>query len=158
MIAKRRSLFSKYREEKGFTLIELIIVLGILGGLIAFLVGSLGGNQRSAKIKESNMRASTVYGKLLVFQSDVGRFPTKAEGLGALSTNPGNSKWHGPYLAEDETNDSWNNPFEYDLEPGKGPKLVSPGEDGISGNEDDLVYINGKAVEAHNAAPAAGGN
>ena len=133
-------------REAGFSLIEIIIVLGILGTLIAVLIGNIGGGAEKAKVKSTAVKAGQVQQNLLKFQSDVGKMPTTAEGLGVLTTNPGNSKWGGPYGSEEDVKDDWGNPFEYELSP-KGAKLTSPGLDGQTGTEDDLVYIGGRQVE-----------
>ncbi|NBO39017.1 prepilin-type N-terminal cleavage/methylation domain-containing protein [bacterium] len=142
--------------EAGFTLLEIIIVLGILGTLMAVLIGGIGSGGTKAKRKETAVKAANIQAKLLQYQSDVGRFPSTAEGLQALMTNPGGSaKWGGPYFtAEDDIKDAWNNPFEYELT-AKGNKLVSAGPDSQAGTEDDFSFLNGRETEA--AEPAAGG-
>jgi general secretion pathway protein G len=143
-------------SQAGFTLLEIIIVLGILGTLMAVLIGGIGSGGTKAKRKESAVKAANIQAKLLQYQSDVGNFPSTADGLQSLMTNPsGSAKWGGPYAtAEDDIKDAWNSPFEYELT-GKGNKLVSAGPDGAAGTEDDLTFLNGREVD--NAAPAAGG-
>lgn len=144
--------------QAGFSLLEVIIVLAIMGTLIGFLVSSLGGSQVSAKKKETALRAGQIYSQLLRLQTDIGKLPTTAEGLGALWNNPGNAKWSGPYLQEDEVKDGFGAPFEYELQ-GRGAKLSSPGEDGQLGTGDDLIFINGReAKEAGGEKPADGAN
>jgi general secretion pathway protein G len=147
----RRTL--RLGNESGFSLIEIIIVLGILGTLIAVLIGNIGGGAEKAKVKSTAVKAGQVQQNLLKFQSDVGKMPTTAEGLGVLLNNPGNSKWGGPYGSEDDSKDDWGNAFEYELT-AKGAKLTSPGLDGQVGTSDDLVYVGGRQVEV--AAPADG--
>lgn len=133
-------------NEKGFSLLEIIIVLGIIGGLIAVLVGNLGGASQSARKKETSVRVGQLQSNLLRYQADMGRMPSASEGLSALYTNPGNPKWGGPYGSEDDAKDAWGVSFEYTLS-AKGPQLTSAGPDGQPGTEDDLVYINGRMVE-----------
>lgn len=141
--------------EAGFSLIEIIIVLGILGTLIAVLIGNIGGGAEKAKVKATAVKAGQVQQNLLKFQSDVGKMPTTAEGLGVLQTNPGTGKWSGPYGTEEDYKDDWGNAFEYELTP-KGAKLTSAGLDGQVGTEDDLVFIGGRQVESKaEGAPAA---
>jgi general secretion pathway protein G len=137
--------------ESGFSLIEIIIVLGILGTLIAVLIGNLGGGAEKAKAKSTTVKAGQIQQNLLRYQSDVGKLPTTAEGLTSLTTNPGNGKWGGPYGTEEDYKDDWGNSFEYELSP-KGAKLTSPGIDGQVGTEDDLVYIGGRLQEAAGGA------
>lgn len=163
MFQKFRGRFSKLfasgvkssNGQAGFTLLEIIIVLGILGTLMAVLIGGIGSGGTKAKIKETGVKAANIQGKLLQYSSDVGNFPSTADGLQALLQNPGSSsKWSGPYIPnEDDIKDGWNGMFEYELTP-KGNKLVSAGPDGQTDTEDDITYLNGREVE--NAAPAGG--
>lgn len=141
--------------QAGFTLLEIIIVLGILGTLMAVLIGGIGSGGTKAKIKETGVKAANIQGKLLQYQSDVGNLPSTADGLQALLQNPGSSsKWGGPYIPnEDDIKDGWNGLFEYELT-SKGVKLVSAGPDGQTETEDDITYLQGREVE--NAAPSAG--
>lgn len=142
--------------EAGFTLLEIIIVLGIVGALMAAIFSNIGTSGEKAKIKETGVKAASIQAKLLQYQSDVGVFPSTAEGLQALMTNPGGSaKWGGPYFSvEDDIKDAWSTPFEYELT-GKGNKLVSAGPDRQAGTEDDVAFLNGREMD--NSAPAAGG-
>lgn len=140
-------------NESGFSLLEIIIVLGIIGGLIAVLIGSIGSSSESARKKETSVRASQVQSNLLRYQADMGRMPSQQEGLKGLWDNPGSPKWSGPYGAEEDAKDAWGQPFDYQVT-GKGPQLVSPGPDGQPGNEDDLTYQNGRLLETSNGAGA----
>jgi general secretion pathway protein G len=144
---RQRRLQVAHSTQAGFSLIEIIIVLGILGTLIAVLVGGLGEGSAKAKIKETGVKAGNVTQNLLKYQSDVGKMPTTAEGLGALLTSPGTGKWAGPYGAEEDTKDAWDISFEYELTP-KGPKLVSAGPDGQIGTEDDITFVGGRQVDS----------
>ncbi|NBW80586.1 prepilin-type N-terminal cleavage/methylation domain-containing protein [bacterium] len=144
-------------SEAGFTLLEIIIVLGILGTLMAVLIGGLGSGGTQAKKKETAVKVNNVQASLLKYQAELGRFPSTAEGLEALLNNPGaGAKWSGPYIgAEDDIKDAWGNKFEYELT-AKGSKFVSWGPDSQSGTEDDLTFVNGREVDA--AANAGGAN
>jgi general secretion pathway protein G len=142
-------------SEAGFSLLEIIIVLGIIGTLMAVVFNTISSSQQSAKIKETTVRAGSITSQIVRYQTDIGKMPTTSEGLGILVSNPsGNGKWAGPYLQESDTKDGFGNDFTYELTPA-GPKLTSPGKDGQAGTEDDLVYINGRAVEAEANPPAA---
>ncbi|MEY4064680.1 MAG: hypothetical protein RIR26_888 [Pseudomonadota bacterium] len=142
-------------SQAGFTLLEIIIVLGIVGALMAAIFSNIGTSGEKAKIKETGVKAASIQAKLLQYQSDVGVFPSTAEGLQALMTNPGGSaKWGGPYFTvEEDIKDAWSTPFEYELT-GKGNKLVSAGPDRQAGTEDDVSFLNGRQLD--NSAPAAG--
>jgi general secretion pathway protein G len=132
--------------QSGFTLLEILIVLGILGGIMAFVLTQVAGQSEQAKRQETVMRASQIQQSLMRFQVDVGRYPDSSAGISALWTNPGSGKWSGPYLEEKEAVDGWKNPFEFELT-GKGPKLISRGKDGEPGTADDISFVNGKEVE-----------
>lgn len=140
-------------DQKGFSLLEIIIVLGILGGLVALLFGNLTGAQESAKKKETAVRAGQVYSSLLRFQADTGKWPTTEEGLAILTQSTSGT----PYAEEDKLKDAWGSSFEYELAAAQGPKLVSPGPDLTAGTPDDLVFVRGKQVESAPAAGAAEG-
>lgn len=155
--APRAGKMSKASVQAGFSLIEIIIVLGILGTLIAVLVGGIAGGGDKAKKGATTVRAGQLQQHLLKYQSDVGKMPSTSEGLASLTTNPGNSKWAGPYGNEEDQKDDWGNGFEYELTP-KGVKLTSPGADSQTGTEDDIAYVNGRIVEASpEGQPAQGG-
>ena len=144
-------IISRVKSSAGFSLIEIIIVLGILGTLIAVLIGGIGSSAEKAKAKSTAIKAGQVQQNLLRYQGDVGKMPTTAEGLTVLQASPGNGKWSGPYGAEEDLKDDWGNPFEYELTP-QGAKLSSPGLDGQTGTEDDLVYLSGRPVERKSEA------
>jgi general secretion pathway protein G len=139
-------------SQAGFSLIEIIIVLGILGTLIAVLLTNLGSGTESAKKKETTVKAGQLQAQFLRYQTDMGSMPTTAEGTGVLTANPGSAKWTGPYVQADDLNDAWGTPFEFELTP-KGPKLTSPGGDKALGTEDDMVYVSGRLQETEAAAP-----
>jgi general secretion pathway protein G len=143
----RKLRSAPWRGQQGFSLIEIIIVLGILGTLIAVLITNLTGGQESAKKKETTVKAGSLQAQLLRYQADMGQLPTTADGLDVLVTNPGSAKWTGPYLQADDLNDAFGFPFAYELSP-RGPKLTSPGPDGSPGTEDDMVYVGGRLQES----------
>ena len=74
-------------------------------------------------------------------RSDTGRYPTSAEGLGALVHAPrGLPDWHGPYLLRGLPSDPWGNPYAYTPLTGSSPpKVTSAGLDGVSGTADDIA-------------------
>ncbi|MEN9809679.1 MAG: hypothetical protein RLZZ488_1246 [Pseudomonadota bacterium] len=156
-VSARSATAAGRSAQAGFTLLEIIIVLGILGTLMAVLIGGLGSGGTQAKKKETSVKVSNIQASLLKYQAEIGRFPSTAEGVEALLNNPGaGAKWSGPYIgAEDDVKDAWGNKFEYELT-AKGSKLVSWGPDGQSGTEDDMTFVNGREADAA-AANSAGG-
>ncbi len=128
---------------QGFTLIELLLVLVILTALAAVVVPKFVGRGKQAKIVQATTDISGLGTALSAFEVDNGRYPTSAEGLGALSVAPGglSTTWHGPYIDRPVVNDPWGNPYVYAC-PGThntdGYDLHSFGPSGQDGGEDNI--------------------
>jgi len=132
--------FEDRRSEKGFTLIELIVVLVILGLLAAVVVPNVYKKLATGKDQIAKIQIKEIEGALQLFSFDMGRYPESAEGLDALVRNPGNvDSWKGPYLSKALPMDPWGRPYAYRC-PGTHADfdLYSFGADGLEGNEDDI--------------------
>jgi general secretion pathway protein G len=128
-------------NQKGFSLLEIIIVLAIIGTLVGIIVSRLTGGSDSAKLGITDTKAYTLQSKLIQYQlGHDNKFPTTAEGLQTLLTGSG-----GVAIAtDDDLKDGWGNPFEYKLT-SKGPLITSMGKEGSAGNGTTSVcYLNGK--------------
>lgn len=127
----------KFRGERGFTLIEIMIVVIIIG-LLAGLVGPrLFGKLTQAKQKSAKAQIELFGTALDAFRLDVGRYPTTEEGLKALREKPsGLEAWKGPYLPKEIPLDPWGKPYLY-KSPGEHGEydLLSYGLDGVEGGE-----------------------
>ena len=129
-------------SHRGFTLIEMLVVM-VLIGLLAGLVGpKLFGRVDSSKVQTAQAQIKMFKGSLETFRLDVGRFPTQAEGLAALNQAPSEerakARWRGPYLDQDLPRDPWDSAYVYSLPGANGQPfaLYSLGADGKRGGED----------------------
>ncbi len=135
------------QRQKGFTLLEMLVVLVIIG-LLAGLVGPrLFSRVDESKVKTARVQIKMLKGCLETMRLDINRFPTSQEGLALLYNAPGNeplkSLWRGPYLDEEVPLDPWGNPYQYSL-PGSNSMpfaLYSFGADGEKGGEGDNADI-----------------
>jgi general secretion pathway protein G len=135
-------------KERGFTLLELLVVVAIIGLLVAFVgpryVSQIGKSEATAARAQIEALARA----LDTFRLDTGHYPPAAQGLAALRERPANEvKWNGPYLQKDIPADPWGKPYVY-RQPGKSGKrgeyeLLSYGRDGApggSGENADITY------------------
>src|SRR5579885_54132 len=99
----------------GFTLVELLVVLAILGLLVGIAVPQLFKYFSRAKEDAANVQIETIASGLDLFLLDIGRYPTEQEGLKALVEPPPSlARWRGPYLSRPSLlNDPWNRPYIY---------------------------------------------
>jgi general secretion pathway protein G len=127
---------SRINQGRGFTLVELLVVMVIIA-LLTALVGprlfpKLGKGKQSAAAAQIELIGQG----LDHFRLDVGRYPTTQEGLNALMLNPGIEKWEGPYLKKALPNDPWDKPFHYQSPGSHGEyDMFSYGRDGVPGGE-----------------------
>jgi general secretion pathway protein G len=125
------------RNARGFTLLELVIVLVILGTIMAFVGPKIFQGMGKANSATAKIMIQDIAGKLEIFRLEVGRYPTAQEGLQALAKQPpGVDKWAGPYLKDTDLKDPWGNEFKYN-QPGNGKPydVISLGADNQPGGE-----------------------
>jgi general secretion pathway protein G len=132
------------RHQNGFTLIELMVVLAIIGVLAALIVPNVLGRADDARITAARTDASNLMQALKLYKLDNQRFPTAEQGLGALTlkptTEPVPGNWK-PYL-DKLSNDPWGRPYLY-MNPGIKSEIdvLSFGADGQAGGEGNNADI-----------------
>lgn len=134
------------KSVRGFTFIEIMVVLIIIAGLAAVVTPSIMKRLDDAKVKLTKTNMANLESALKLFKLDNGFYPDSQQGLDALVQAPGTGRetrrWDGPYLEKGQVPlDAWSNEFSY-----LGPEhsnnsqyiLSSPGEDGVLNTEDDI--------------------
>ena len=133
------------KNGRGFTLLELLVVVAIIGLLVAYVgpryVSQIGKSETAAARAQIESLAKA----LDTFRLDTGHYPSTAQGLAALREKPASEpKWNGPYLQKDVPPDPWGKPYIYRIPGGKGDfELASLGRDatpGGSGDNADIIY------------------
>ncbi|RMD83323.1 MAG: type II secretion system protein GspG [Candidatus Dadabacteria bacterium] len=134
---------SDRKRRAGFTLVELLVVMVILGLLASIVLPNFLGQARKARVKTARVQIKTLETALDAFALDNGRYPTTEEGLQALVERPPNAKnWDGPYLKKSVPLDPWGNPYHYEgPSEGRSYRLLSYGADGVPGGTDDAADI-----------------
>jgi general secretion pathway protein G len=143
MNSKNSQKPSRRRARRGFTLVELLLVLVILGILAALVLPKFTGRTEQARITAAQTQISTFGTALDAFEVDTGSYPRGPEGLTQLLVAPADvTGWRGPYLKSDIPLDPWGRPYVYEY-PGRinanGYDIVSMGPDGQPGTQDDVV-------------------
>jgi general secretion pathway protein G len=125
------------KSEKGFSLIELIVVMVILA-LLAGIVGYRYTHQiGKSKAQAAKLQLVELGNALQMYLLDVGRYPDSLE---SLIQNPGVDAWNGPYLQKELPNDPWGKAYQYRYPGMHGDyDLFSLGPDGADGGDDDIV-------------------
>jgi general secretion pathway protein G len=143
-MTRARLLATVWKDSRGFTLIEMIVVVIILG-LLAGLVGPrLFGRVGQSKTVAARAQIELLGAALDQYSLDVGSYPPGQVGLEALVRNPNIANWNGPYLKKNAIPpDPWGNPYQYKCCPGDHGEydLWSDGSDGKPGGEGEAADI-----------------
>lgn len=102
------------RSTSGFSLLELLVVLLIIGLLAGYVGPQFFKKADQAKVETSRAQLDALGKALDQFRLDTGKYPTTEQGLGALFVQPeGVTRWQGPYLKKAAPNDPWDRPYGY---------------------------------------------
>ncbi len=136
--------------QKGFSIVELLVVMVIMGLLMGLVGPRLFGRVDASKVRTAEAQVRMLKTSLQTYRLDLGTYPSTQQGLQALMTRPqggvNTNLWQGPYLDDALPLDPWNNPYQYRLEPTATQDfaLFSFGADGVAGGEgfnQDVGYL-----------------
>lgn len=129
--------------QSGFTLLELLVVLVIIGLLVGYVAPRYFAQVGKSEVKVARAQIKALEDSMDQYRLDVGRYPTSEQGLAALNAQPaGEARWQGPYLKKAVPKDPWGNAYQY-KSPGEHGEydLFSLGKDGQPGGTAESADI-----------------
>jgi general secretion pathway protein G len=134
-------------SSRGFTLLEVLVVLVIIGLLAGFVAPRYFAQIGKSEVKVARAQIDALEKALDQYRLDVGHYPTTEQGLAALMARPeGEARWQGPYLKKAVPADPWGRPYIY-TSPGAKAEydVISYGKDGRPGGTGEDEDIGGSA-------------
>jgi general secretion pathway protein G len=132
------------KDQRGVTLIEMIVVVSIIALFVALVAPSLFKRADEAKRTAARAQINSFMTALGAYKLDTGLFPSTDQGLQALRVKPENmAQWDGPYLPKDVPMDPWGHPYlyKYPGDHGDEPDILSLGADGQPGGDGNNADI-----------------
>ncbi len=129
---------SRTSKQSGFTLIEILVVMAIIGMLAIMVAPNIFNQQAGAQRDAALSQISSLETALDAYRLDVGEYPDSLEGL--VENDSGRASWNGPYLRREVPQDPWGNDYIYEAD-GRSFTLMSYGPDGERGGEGDDADI-----------------
>jgi general secretion pathway protein G len=147
MAMRQASLRNSRRlpAARGFTLLELLVVMVIIGLLAGYVGPKLFAQIGKSEVKVARAQIGALQKALDQYRIDVGRYPSSQQGLAALMAAPaGETRWSGPYLAKAVPRDPWGHDYQYRAPGEHGDvDLLSMGRDGRPGGDgEDADLVN----------------
>jgi len=131
------------RAQRGFTLLELLVVMVIIGLLAAYVAPRYFSQVGRSEVRSAQAQIASLRSALDTYRLDMGGYPSTDQGLAALTTRPANApRWNGPYLQKAAPPDPWGKPYQY-RSPGEHGEfdLLSFGKDGQPGGTGEAADI-----------------
>jgi general secretion pathway protein G len=131
------------KNNRGFTLLELLVVLVIIGLLVGYVAPRFFAQVGKSEVKTARAQIKALEDALDQYRLDVGRYPSSEQGLTALNEQPaGEARWQGPYLRKNVPNDPWGRAYAYQSPGTHGEyDLSSLGKDGQPGGDGEAADI-----------------
>lgn len=131
------------RRQGGFTLVELMVVVAIIGLLAAVVTVNVMGQSHQARVERVRADMRAISDACDLFKIDVGMYPQQKEDLWQ---RPGNArKWNGPYLKEYPPKDPWGNDYEINAQGGR-VMIKSLGADGSNGGTEEAADLDSQTI------------
>lgn len=136
-------LWGRRLGSTGFTLLELLVVMVIIGLLAGYVAPKFFAQIGKSEVKTTRAQMDAFEKALDQYRLDVGHYPSTEQGLAALNTKPaGEAKWNGPYLKKAIPPDPWGAPYLYTMPGEHGDfDLISYGKDGQIGGSDEAADL-----------------
>lgn len=136
--------FRNRRRRRGFTLVELMVVVAIIGLLAAVVTVNVMGQGHTARVERCRADMRSIGNALDLYKIDVGVYPQQ---LNALWERPAQArKWSGPYLKEYPPKDPWQNDYIYNFSGGSQYEIISYGAMGAPGGTDEEADLSSRTI------------
>ena len=140
------------KREMGFSLIELLIVMVIMGLLAALVGPRMFGKVGKSKQNAARAQMALLETALDTYRLDVGKYPSTDQGLQSLRTKPdGEERWDGPYLPKSVPKDPWGHPYVYKRTDNGEVEIISLGSNGTEGGEGEDKDISSRDADEEDA-------